>query len=359
VKAAIVVAMGVVAPAHADAPPQDPCACSPNKPGFHRASALTGDWGGVRGDLFDHGVKLQASYTAEVFAAPQLAGDRAVFAGLAALALDLELGTLVGGKLGTVHASAFGIHGAGLSEQLHDVYGVSNNVAADDVRLFEAWIDQPLGPLSLRAGLVSADQQFTLATHSVVLMNATFGVVGIVSYNVLGPVYPVAAPGASATLEVGPVVMRAALYDGDRLEDHGIPTARAEHTIAFAEVELFHTAKLGGWKHSSLGAGAYAVIDRQLGRYLGAFARLGLSPVRPIDVYIDTGIRLGPGPLRPKDFASVGMAFASSDIGVQTVVEASYQALITGWLTIQPDAQLLFDHAGTTAIVATRAVVAF
>ena len=28
--------------------PQDPCACSPNKPGFHRSDALTGDWGGIR-----------------------------------------------------------------------------------------------------------------------------------------------------------------------------------------------------------------------------------------------------------------------------------------------------------------------
>ncbi|MEO8698528.1 MAG: carbohydrate porin [Kofleriaceae bacterium] len=358
-KAWIGASLLVVGHAHADAPPSDPCACSPNKPGFHRASALTGDWGGWRSRLFEDGVKLQATYTGEVFAAPALAKDRTAVAGLASLALDVELGTLVGGGLGTLHASAFGIHGSGLSERLRDVYGVSNNVAPEDLRLFEAWIDQPIGPLSLRAGLLSADQQFTLAAHSVVLLNATFGVVGIVSYDVIGPVYPVATPAVAATVEVGSVTVRAAIYDGDRIEDHGIPRALADHTIAFAEVELFGAVKLGGWKHTNLGGGGYAIVDRQLGRYLGAFARLALAPSCPIDVYVDTGIRIGPGPFRPKDFASVGMAFASSDVGVQTIVEASYQALVTGWLTIQPDAQLLLDRSGTTAIVATRAVIAF
>jgi porin len=350
---------GLQLPAFADAPPKDPCACSPNKPGFHRASALTGDWGGLRSDLFEAGVKIQATYTGEVFAAPELDDDRAVVAGLASLAIDVELGTLIGGKLGTLHASGFAIHGKGLSERLEDVYGVSNNVAAEDVRLFEAWIDQPIGPVSVRAGLLSADQQFTLAAHSVVLLNATFGVVGIVSYDVLGPVYPVAAPGVAATVEAGPVAVRAAIYDGDRVNEHGIPMELGEHSIAFAEVELYGTLKLGGWKHSNLGAGGYAVVDRQLERYLGVFARLALAPTRPIDIYADTGIRIGPGPFRPKDFLSLGLAFAESDVGVQTLVEASYQALVTGWLTIQPDVQLLLDRNGTTAIVATRAVVAF
>lgn len=346
----------VVAPVHADTPKLDPCACSPNKPGFHRAGALTGDWRGLRSDLFEDGIKIQGTYTAEVFAAPELRRDQVVGAGLASLAIDLDLATLVNDKLGAFHVVGFAIHGRGLSSQLMDVYGVSNNVADDDVRLFEAWIDQPIGPFSLRAGLLSADQQFTLASTSVVLLNATFGVAGIVSYNVAGPVYPVATPGAALSFESGKLKVRAAIYDGDRENSHGIPIAIGNNALAFSEFE-YDGFKLGGWHHTDLGTGTYAIIDRQLDRYLGTFARIAISD-GPLDVYADTGIRIGPGPVRRSDFFSLGIAFASADVGNQTIFETTYQHLITGWLTVQPDIQLLLDRNGTTAIVATRVVVA-
>lgn len=356
--ALVTIVLTVSAAAHADTPLPDPCACSPNKPGFHRAGALTGDWGGIRGDLFQRGVKVTATYTPEVFAAPQLEHDRAVVAGLGSLAIDVELATLLGKHLGAVHVAGFAIHGRGLSQQLMDVYGVSNNAAPEDVRLFEAWLDQPLGPLSVRAGLLAADQEFTLASHSVVLINATFGVAGIVSYDVLGPVYPVAALGASATLDLGRIVARAAVYDGDNTNDHGLPNAIGDDSLAFGELEYAETFKVGGWRHSALGRGLYAIVDRQLERYVGAFARVAAS-TGPLDAYADTGIRIGPGPLRRRDFASIGMAFASTnDAGNATIVEATYQYLVRGWLTVQPDAQLLFDHNGTRAIVAARMVIA-
>ncbi|HEX5062246.1 MAG TPA: hypothetical protein VFV99_22905, partial [Kofleriaceae bacterium] len=109
---AFVVALTGVA--HADIT-VDPCACSPNKPGFHRASALTGDWGGLRADLFDAGVKVQATYAGELFAAPGLESDRIVNAGLGALALDIDFATLAKiDHLGSLHLAGFAIHGDGL-----------------------------------------------------------------------------------------------------------------------------------------------------------------------------------------------------------------------------------------------------
>jgi len=344
--------------ARADAP-VDPCSCSPNKPGFHRSGVLTGDWGGLRADLFERGVKVQGTYAGELFAAPGLDGDRVVAAGLAALALDLELATLSGvDHLGSVHVSAFGIHGRGLSERLMDVFGVSNNVAQTGVRLFEAWLEQSLGPFAVRAGLLAADQELVLAEHSTVLLNATFGIVAMVSYNIGNPVYPVATPGASARLETGPVTVRAALYDGDQHNDHGVPSELGDDALAIGELDLAGTLKLGGWHHTSRGNGYFAIADRQLERHLGAFARLSVAPDKPIPVYVDTGIRIGPGPLRPRDFASLGLAFARSEHGAQTGIELTYQLLVKGWLTIQPDAQLLLTRDGTAGVLAARAVVA-
>ena len=356
---AILAVLGATGSALADDAPIDPCACSPNKPGFHRAAAATGDWGGVRAGLFEHGIKIQGTYAGELFAAPGLDGDRVVSAGLAVLALDLDLATLASERLGSVHVAALAIHGDGLSRRLEDVYGVSNNVAPKDLRLFEAWIEQPLGPVTLRTGLLSADQEFILAGHGSVLLNATFGIVAMLSYNLGNPVYPVATPGASARFETKAFTVRAAVYDGDQVNARGIPTEIGGHALAIAEVELAGTLKLGGWHHTGLGSAVYAVVDRQLERYLGAFARISSAPNKPIDLYVDTGIRIGPGPLRPRDFVSVGLAFAHTDVGMQTVVEATYQLLATGWLTIQPDLQLLLLRKGTSAVFATRAVVAF
>ena len=342
----------------ADNAPVDPCACSPNKPGFHRASALTGDWGGIRADLFERGIKIQGTYAGELFAAPGLDGDRVVNAGLGVLSLDLELSNL-NDRLGSIHVAGLAIHGNGLSQQLMDVYGVSNNVAASGVRLFEAWIEQPFGPVTLRTGLLSADQEFVLASHGTVLINATFGIVAMLSYNLGNPVYPVATPGASARFESDAVTVRAAVYDGDQPNDRGIPTKLGDHALVIGELELAKTLKIGGWHHTALGNAVYAVVDRQLERYLGAFARVSVAPDKPIALYIDTGIRIGPGPLRSRDFASLGLAFARTELGAQTAIEATYQLLVTGWLTIQPDLQLLLLRDRTAAVLATRAVVAF
>lgn len=354
----IVAMVTICGDAFGDSPGSDSCASSPNKRGFTREAALTGDWGGVRSGLAERGVTITASYAPELFAAPELERDRAVVAGLGALALDVDLASLLGPMVGTVHIAGFAIHGRGLSTQLMDLYGVSNNVAPADVRLFEAWLDRSFGPLAVRAGLLAADQQFTLARHSAVLINSTFGIPGIASYNVTGPVYPVASPGASATLTLGDLVARAAVYDGDRVNSHGVPTAIGTELLGFGELEYVGTFKLGGWHHSALGDGVYAVVDRQLDRYLGAFARLAASS-GPLDSYGDAGIRIGPGPLRPRDFASLAIAFARTDAaGSQTIIETTYQYLAAGWLTLQPDAQLLFDRAGTHVIMAVRAVIA-
>jgi porin len=340
--------------------PVDPCACSPNKPGFHRASKLTGDWAGTRSDLFEEGIEIQGTYAGEVFAAPGLDdGDNLVAAGLGLLAVDIDLATLARDGLGSFHIAGLAIHGDGLSASLMDVYGVSNNVATPDVRLFEAWIDQPLGPVGVRAGLLSADQEFIIANHGTVLIGATFGIVSILSYNVGNPVYPVATPGVSARVETDNVTARAAIYDGDQENDHGMPTGLGEHAVVLGEIELWSTLKLGAWHHTERGSGYYTVIDRQLAPRVGAFTRVSVAPDEPISTYVDAGVRIGPGPLRPRDFASVGIAWADTEMGMQTIAEATYQILVNGWLTIQPDVQLVLTPERAAGVIATRAVVAF
>jgi porin len=366
VRTAIALAILVVSSrAFADDPP-DPCASSMTRPASVRQSTLTGDWNGWRTWLADHGVTPGLSYAPEVFASPET--DRhAVVAGLAVLALELDLAKLVAEGLGTIHVVGLGIHGQGLSEQIMDIYGVSNNVAASDVRLFEAWIEQPITDrAAIRAGLVAADQEFVIARHSTVLINATFGVIGQVSADVIGPVYPVATPGVSARADLGEVSLRAAVYDGQQANAHGLPTSLGESALGVGEVELFRTVKLGGWVHTARANGVYAVVDRalpSLGHRVGVFARVGYAPHGLVQIYADAGVRGPPGTWRPHDFAGLGVAFSRTDDGTartdQAVLEATYQVAATGWLTLQPDAQLVFGPDRPALIGAVRMTLVF
>ena len=357
----------VLAGAAAHADPPDPCGSSMTKPNVVRPAALTGDWGGARDSLADDGITPGGSYAPEIFASPDTM-DHTVIAGLAVLSLDLDLAKLVTDGLGTVHVVGLGIHGKGLSEQIQDVYGVSNNVAQNDVRLFEAWIEQPIvGKSAVRAGLLSADQEFVIARHSTVLMNATFGVIGQISANEVGePVYPIARPGVSAHVDVKPVVVRAAAYEGQPDDRHGIPTSIGHSALMIGELELWKTIKLGGWVDTRLPNGVYAVFDRgfkSLGRRAGAFARVGYSPNGLVQIYADAGVRGLPGDWRHDDFAGLGVAFSRTEIGGvrhdQAVIEATYQIAATGWWTVQPDVQLVFAPDATALVGAVRMTIVF
>ncbi|MBL0215475.1 MAG: carbohydrate porin [Myxococcales bacterium] len=347
-----VLVLATAAPARAD---QDPCACSPNRPGFFRQDALTGLWGGRREAMRDAGFTALLTYAGEVFTSSNLA-KQATVAGLGVLALDADLSKLVSDHLGLAHVTGLGIHGDGLSDQLMDIYGVSNNVAPNGVRLFEAWLEQPVKMVTVRAGLLAADQEFILAKHGTALLNATFGIISQLPVNVPGPVYPVATPGVSVRAELPHALVRGAIYDGDQENNHGIPTGLGDDAFMIGEVELEETLKLGGWHHTDHRNGVYAIADRQFDRYVGGFTRVGYSPGQAVELYIDTGLRIGPGPLRERDFASVGLAFARTDVGAQTAIEATYQ-LQLGWMTIQPDFQLLLLRERTAAVLATRVVI--
>lgn len=278
------------------------------------------------------------TYSFEVFAAPQL-DDRVVTAGLLMLEVDLALDKLIGPGWGAAYAAGLAIHGHGLTDELMDVHGVSGNTAPDDVRLFEAWFEQPIGAFTLRGGLLAADQEFVLAEHSSTLLSATFGITGQFSANVIGPVYPVGTPGVSGRLELEGITARLAFYDGTQSNSHGIPDALGPESLALGEIAV-GPMKLGGWHHDGRGNGIYAIADAKLEPNVGAFARVGYSPEAPVVEYIDAGVRITPGTRRPDDFVSVGIAFATTDQGAHTLVEATYELQIR-WVTIQPDLQML------------------
>ncbi len=332
------VALGVARSAHADE-----MATSAARPNYEATEkALMWD---ARENLERRGLTIDGTYSVDLFAAPQL-DNGFVAGGLFTLEVDV---------LHRGHLSAFAIHGDGVTAELMDLHGVSGNTATPGVRLFEAWVDQPLGPLTLRGGLLSVDQEFVVADASSLLLGATFGIISQFSANALGPVYPVAAPGVSARLELARITGRLAVYDASLANDHGIPTQLGPASLVVGEAQLDATFKLGGWHHSERGDAVYAVVDASVLPWLGTFARAGYSPDGPVSTYIDTGFRAIPRG-RPGDLMSVGLAFAHAVQGAETAVELTYEAQVH-WLSIQPDAQLVFMHERTVAVMTLRMTV--
>ncbi len=294
------------------------------------------------------GFQLEGFYAAEVFTAPTFAGRPVTLSGLAALALDIALAVVANEHLGTLHVAGFGIHGRGISEQLLDAFGISGNTATPEVRLYETWYEQPVGLLAIRAGLLTAEE-FTVAEHGGGLLGATFGILGSLSYAIGGPVFPVATPGASARVVVDEVTARAGMFDGDQLDSYGFPTSLGNDVLALGELELARSFKLGGWHHTENGSALYLVLDRQLDDSLGGFLRMSVSLEDSLPFYFDAGVKLRG--------ATVGLAFAQAEIGSQTVVEASYELVITGRLMLQPDLQILLMRDDTIVVFGARATV--
>jgi carbohydrate-selective porin OprB len=332
----------------------DEFATSPARPGYEAGGKVFSF--ARRAELQERGFMLEGTYAFEMFAAPQLA-DMLTTGGLFMVELDVDFSRLAHRRLGALRISTASTHGGSPTVELLDVHGASGNTAPADNRLFEAWYEQPIGPVTVRGGILAVDQEFNYADPTTTLLSATFGITSQFSYNVGGPVYPVGAPGLSARFEQGKVLLQAAIYDGTQTNTRGIPTDVGPDTLVLGEATWDRDIGVGAWHHSERGNGVYATFDHKLDDLVEAFTRIGLSP-RGMKTYVDAGVRIGPGALRPQDFISVGLAFAQLDTGDQTLIEATYEAQV-GWLTLQPALQLMMLRERTVGIMAARMTVVF
>lgn len=329
----------------------DEFASSPARPGYEAHETILSF--PRRTKLDEQGFRLEGTYAVEMFAAPQL-DKRLTFAGMFIAELDADLEHLVHEDLGVLRVTAVATHGSSPNDELMDVHVSSGNTAPTDQRLFEAWYEHKFGPISLRGGLLAADQEFNYADGTSTLLAATFGVTAQFSFNAGAPAYPVAAPGLSATAWLGRFTLQAAVYDGSLENTRGIPTSLGPAYLTLVEATIDLDYGIGAWRHSELGSGIYGTFDHQVDEHVEAFTRIGLSDYG-IRTYIDAGVRIGP--LR-HDFINLALAFAQLDTGAQTIVEGTYEAQIR-WLTLQPAVQMIMMREQTVGIFATRATVVF
>lgn len=268
---------------------------------------------------------------------------------------------------------------------LHQTKGISRNFvgnlntisaieAIPTTRLSEVWLEQKLwgGLVTLRAGQLAADTEFTIANYSLPFITSDWP--GILANNLPGggSAYPLSTPGIR--LKVEPDKQNTFLfgmYDGDPAGRGPNPELRNRHGVnfrmkdpAFLIAEYQHRynqgekdtglagiVRLGAWNHlgrfdhlqkdavglplasplSTNGAaryrgeaGIYGILDQQLWRPEGGtaddgiamFTRLMLSPSQHsmIGLFWDAGLLAsGLVPGRPND--KVGVTFLYAQLG--------------------------------------------
>lgn len=376
---------------------------------------LSGDWGGWRETLAEHGIVPRASYLAGFWSNLRggfEAGTR--YEGFAKWSVEADLETLARWKGGSFEINWYSYHGGQPSRDLVGLFAsqtLSGNETSVAVRFYEIYLEQSFrdGRLVLKGGQIAADDDFFASDKADALLNASFGFLGLGRALEIAPIYPLAVPGLHlrATSEDRRWELQLGAYSGDPGEDvpgnFGFDHAIENGAFLLGEIRVrpspfglpggyavgvaATTAKLLNFESGGSASGTYglfAVMDQLLveqsaGRPgLGVFAKTYGAPEEDrnlVSWYFDIGLKLTrPFPGRGEDLFAVGFAhlnFSGDYVdwardqgeGVsrsQSILELTYRFQATGWLTLQPDLQFIFDpHFSRTDAIAIglRAVI--
>jgi porin len=385
-----VLALALVATASAtwaqpvvDAPP----------PSWSQGPSLTGDWGGLRSRFAERGVTPYATYNVEAFG-PAGGGSPGGpdWTSELEFGLDVDMQKLVGLGGGSVHTSFLWIEGTDPSERVGNVNAISNLSAPAAARVYQLWYKHTLPPVTVKLGQVVASDDFMVSSTAALYLNAGFGTYPTFTANINAPTYPLGGPGAVVTWQVMEAVsFQSGVYVADAGPNeggnHGFGWSTDHGWVVFSEV-VYKTSpggrsgvyKLGGYydtaRFTDLVTGAsdrgnwsvYVLGDQTL--YTGTdggvptvtvFAGVGLSPQQDrntVYYYGQAGVKvIGLVPSRPKDVLGLGALYTRFSAGFvqanraagtpvtsqEAIVELTYEAVITPFLTLQPDLQLVFD----------------
>jgi porin len=238
--------------------------------GLWERDKLLGDPGGLRTRLSDVGIDLTLQETSEVLG--NVTGgvnQGATYEGATLMGVSVDTEKLLGLPGGTFNASAYQIHGHGLSAENLDNLNLASGIEAPrSTRLFELWYEQSLlgGKVAVRLGQQAADQEFMLSQYAALFVNSSLGWPGLPAIDLPsgGPSYPFATPAVRLKLHpIDELTVLAGLYSGDPA-DNGSGTSFELDRGVFAIGEIQYainggdhatglpgTYKIGAWYNSN------------------------------------------------------------------------------------------------------------
>jgi len=227
--------------------PADAGAASSAAANLAEREHLGGDWLGLRTDLGDLGIDLQAVYTGDVVA--NVRGGvrrRAVYLGNLDLEATCHLPELTGLELGTLFVYALVDHGGSPSKNVGDLQIVDNIEAPAAVKLYEAWWQGTFFSerVSLLVGLYDLNSEFYTLHSADLFLNSSFGIgPELASSGRNGPsIFPTTAFGGRVKAELFPgLFLKTAVLDGVP----GDPDSSGATRIRFADGDgVFFAAEL-------------------------------------------------------------------------------------------------------------------
>jgi porin len=369
---------------------------------------LTGDWGGLRPKLEDHGVKFDLFETFDTYGNVSGGDHRAEeYFARTRLTLDIDLDKLVGWKGGEFYISAVTQQGEDFAKTKINVYTNPSSIEGkQSTRLAEVWLQQKVwdDKLALKVGKIDGVAEFGIQEIGSTFMNDELNYVTNQTFTAGMPFDPAGKPGAVLTFKPldGPILSgfyaKAGVFAGNDdnaylLDDTGASFAIRGPTILAAELGWRTPEKSdllpGGYKvgmHYNFGDTARfdnTVAGDNYFIYGNAWQTLfylGGKKARHVDAgftisgapgdrnknYLEaTAIArvVGPWASRPEDEMGVGIIVSnfSHDFSQQSLstggpdvagsektLELAYKVQINHWLMLQPDMQFVFDPIGAS-----------
>ena len=349
-------------------------------------------------------IELSAVYTADVWSNVRggvRRGSRYLDNLDVTLVVDAE--RAFGWRGATLFAYGLYNNGTRFSEDLvGDAQGISNiETGVRAARLYEAWIEQRFASdrASLKFGLYDLNSEFDAIESAALFLNPSHGIGPDFSQSGLnGPsIFPTTSLALRGDLKVAENwLVRAAILDGvpgdpDRPTRTTIKLGKGDGALAVAELNYLDDstkAAVGYWRYTGRfedlralqhadepverdgNEGLYMLVERRLTREenniaqgLAGWVRLGFAnkTLNPVQRYIGGGLAYT-GPFAGRDEDQVGMAIGlvqfgdpfrrgllleGAQIGArEVIVEATYRAPVTDWLTLQPDLQYVINPGG-------------
>ncbi len=358
-------------------PQRDLSAESSAEPDDAGADRIFGDLGGLRGRWAERGFEAVLAYRGDTVSG--FSGGsrrRTAYLGMAELKLDFDFEKMAGATGLRAYVDVTGIHG-GLppSSFVGDAQATSNIEAPPAFRFYEVWLQQTLGPASIKAGLYDLNTEFYVTPSSALFLNSSFGVGRELSQTGMnGPsIYPYTGLAIRAELGLGPQwSVRGAVFDGvpgdpERTGGTYIRLNSEEGALLTGEVTWKPTERdlltLGGYGYTSrqdrldgadksTSRGIYVLADHRLTQDWSVFFRQGWANPAVSQFSANTA-----GGVNFRDAFGLGFTtvWTGSDAlrvaqgegmeakSSETAIEATYRANLGRGVQLQPDLQYVIN----------------
>ncbi|MDB5451866.1 MAG: Carbohydrate-selective porin OprB [Caulobacteraceae bacterium] len=308
---------------------------------------------------------------------------------------DADLDRIAGWKGGAFHLSLLSNSGGQPNDVAGTLEGVDNiEVARPRAKLYEAWIEQSLGPASLRVGLYDLNSEFYTTDAAGLLISPVFGIGSELAAS--GPNGPSIFPSTALAvrLRLAPTrdtyVQAAAIgaRAGVLGDPGGVDFSFEDGLLYIAEAGWIGRGKVavGGWRYSRrqaefadlalsgqplthVATGAYLLVERPLRgaegdvRAVTGFARVGVSEgettpfrgggqagllvTRVFESRPDSALSLGVNEGRlASDFRRGLDADGVVSAAAEYSAELTYADRLTKRITLQPSVQYIADPGG-------------